>query len=141
MLMNGLMTYCHQNSYWVSKLSIRPIPIMSQIKGETKSWIQKNLYPRPCPPDMRLRSIFLWDISPHFFTCPYHFLRSLQSKHCFPVIIHILKCLSKPVTQNLQAISNSPNYKEASYDIQWEQIIESICMKEVLADINFQTYC
>lgn len=50
MLVNEIMPYCHQNSYRVSKLSIRPILIMSQIKGETKPWIQKNLYPRLCPP-------------------------------------------------------------------------------------------
>ena len=59
MLVNEIMTYGHQNSYRVSKLSIRPILIISQIKGETKPWIQKNLYPRLCPPEMRLRSISL----------------------------------------------------------------------------------
>ena len=42
MLMNEIMPYGHQNSYRVSKLSISPILIMSQIKGETKPWIQKN---------------------------------------------------------------------------------------------------
>ena len=59
MLVNEIMPYCHQNSYRVSKLSIRPILIISQIKGETKPWIQKNLYPRLWPPEMRLRSISL----------------------------------------------------------------------------------
>lgn len=39
MLVNEIMPYCHKNSYRVSKLSIRPILIMSQIKGETKSGI------------------------------------------------------------------------------------------------------
>lgn len=143
MLVNEIMPYCHQNSYRVSKLSIRPILIISQIKSETKPWIQKNLYPRLCPPRYEITFHILMNISPHFFTCPYHSMKffSLQSNHCLPVIIHILKCLSKPVTQYFQTISNSPNYEEASYDIQWEQIIESICMKEVLADINFQTYC
>ena len=51
MLMNEIMPYYHQNSYRASKLSISPILIISQIKGETKPWIQKNLYPRLCPPD------------------------------------------------------------------------------------------
>ena len=61
MLMNEIMPYGHQNSYRVSKLSISPILIMSKIKGETKPRIQKNLYPRLCPPlEMRLRSISLW---------------------------------------------------------------------------------
>lgn len=50
MLVNEIMPYGHQNSYRASKLSISPILIMSQIKGETKSRIQKNLYPRLCPP-------------------------------------------------------------------------------------------
>ena len=61
MLMNEIMPYGHQNRYRASKLSINPILIMSQIKGETKPRIQKNLYPRLCPPlEMRLRSISLW---------------------------------------------------------------------------------
>ena len=52
MLMNEIMPYGHQNRYRASKLSINPILIMSQIKGETKPRIQKNLYPRLCPPHM-----------------------------------------------------------------------------------------
>ena len=58
MLMNKIMPYGHQISYRVSKLSISPILIMSQINGEAKPWIQKNFYPRFCPPThMRLRFI------------------------------------------------------------------------------------
>lgn len=39
MLVNEIMQYGHQNSYRVSKLSISPILIMSQINGEAKPWI------------------------------------------------------------------------------------------------------
>ena len=63
MLMNEIMPYGHQNSYRVSKLSIRPILIISQIKGETKPWIQKNLYPRLCPPTDRPKTLIFCFLS------------------------------------------------------------------------------
>lgn len=60
MLVNKIMPYCQQKCKWISYLSISPILIMPKIYGEAKARIQKNLYPRLSPPEMRLSSISLW---------------------------------------------------------------------------------